>query len=405
MATCIVTWELGEGMGHLTVFRPIVERLLEHGHEVVAVVRDVIRVRGALRRSEVRYFQAPVRMTLGPIVDAPVTYPQILANVGFGRVDELRALFEAWRNLYGAMRPDLIIFDHSPLGMLAARGSSARTLVVGTGFEIPPDESPLPNFMPWLCHDASVVARDEAMVLTHANQVLREAGERPLRQVSELFAACHGRVLATFLELDHYPDRVNGEHRGCWPNQGGQKPIWPTGDGPRVFAYLKPFPNIVKLLETFRDWELRAVVCFDGPHERIDKFFHSDVVPVTNQPFDLAAVGQSADLAIITGGHGSTASLLMSGVPLLVLPNHGEQEITARNVVRLGAGLVASPKNIQQIQTQLRRLLTQPQSFREAARRFAAKYAAHDATASINQITQLALNLIDCRHGDEGQDG
>ncbi len=41
MATVLITWELGEAMGHVSVLRPITKALIAQGHRVVAAIKDV----------------------------------------------------------------------------------------------------------------------------------------------------------------------------------------------------------------------------------------------------------------------------------------------------------------------------------------------------------------------------
>ena len=41
MPTCLVAWELGGGLGHVTIVRPVVEALLTDGCRVFAAVQDI----------------------------------------------------------------------------------------------------------------------------------------------------------------------------------------------------------------------------------------------------------------------------------------------------------------------------------------------------------------------------
>lgn len=44
MSKILCVWELGEDLGHLGRFAPVVEELLGRGHEVTLVVKDLSRV-------------------------------------------------------------------------------------------------------------------------------------------------------------------------------------------------------------------------------------------------------------------------------------------------------------------------------------------------------------------------
>ena len=41
MATILLAWEFGAGMGHLMTLRPIADGLVRRGHRVIAVLQDL----------------------------------------------------------------------------------------------------------------------------------------------------------------------------------------------------------------------------------------------------------------------------------------------------------------------------------------------------------------------------
>ena len=53
-------------------------------------------------------------------------FAHLLYNNGFYDADSLKATVQAWRELYETVRPDLIVFDHSPTALLAACGFQAK---------------------------------------------------------------------------------------------------------------------------------------------------------------------------------------------------------------------------------------------------------------------------------------
>jgi len=114
MATILFAWELGGGLGHLVPFVPVAERLSSDGHHVVASLRELPRAHAVLRDTAVACLQAPVRRGgSADRIDPLRTLAHVLHNMAFANPDELRALAEAWRNLYRFVQPDLILFDHS----------------------------------------------------------------------------------------------------------------------------------------------------------------------------------------------------------------------------------------------------------------------------------------------------
>ncbi len=62
MATALLAWELGAGLGHLTTLRPVAQRMAEEGHDVHLVVRDLACVETVFGDLEIPLYQAPVEM-------------------------------------------------------------------------------------------------------------------------------------------------------------------------------------------------------------------------------------------------------------------------------------------------------------------------------------------------------
>jgi hypothetical protein len=143
MATVLLTWELGIGLGHLVNLLPLARDLSQRGHRVVAVLKNLLPAEKVFGDINVEYLQAPIR-TQPPrcLIDPIRTFAHTLLNFGFNNVAELRVMAQAWRNLYKYVRPDLIVFDHSPTALLAARGCKAKKALIGTGFFCPLDQYP-----------------------------------------------------------------------------------------------------------------------------------------------------------------------------------------------------------------------------------------------------------------------
>lgn len=249
MARILFAWELGGGLGHVLRAAPIMRSLTQRGHEVWAALRDLSRSEAVFGPMGVQCLQAPVKTSppARPIPNAR-SFAHLLINNGFSEPTELAALAEAWRHVYRYVEPDLILLDHSPTALLAARAHTARRAVIGTGFCCPPNVAPLPGLRPWLDDDGERLKADEQQVLDTVNQILGRWQLAPLDRLGRLYAEVDETFLATFAELDHYPGRAEAQYWGVWPTGTGLAPCWPTGEGPRVFAYLKPFRALPALL-------------------------------------------------------------------------------------------------------------------------------------------------------------
>jgi len=373
---------------------PLAKGLRERGHDVFLALKDLSRAESLFSGLGVSYLQAPVKTTRSNnYISTPRTFVHIFHNNGFGDFGELRAMVGAWRGLFHIARPDLIVFDHSPMALLAAVGSNTKRLVVGTGFFCPPDTSPLPDLRPWLGDDGRRLRRDEDRVLENANRLLALDGEMPLQRLAQLYHQVDETILATYRELDHYRERKGGDYWGAWPKVGGASPVWPETPGKRIYAYLKPFSALPNLLGLLADLKCSVVIYAAEVPEKRQRRFRCERLRFERQPLDLARCAAECDLAVLHAGHGTTVSMLLAGKPVLQLPMHLEQALFGAAVNRLGAGLSARLRRPEEIAMKLVRLL-QCDGYAQAARRFAARYARWDAGRQIDRVIQRIESLV-----------
>lgn len=386
------------GLGHLAPMLPMVRRFRGMGHRVALVVRDLSQVARVFEGLDVEYYQAPVKTTRPENrIETPRSLAHILHNSGYADWDELRAMAAGWRNLYRAIRPDLILCDHAPTAILAAAGTEAVVATIGTGFCCPPDVYPLPDFRTWLPDASAQLQADESIILDNVNRLLRSWNATCLDHLGQLYGRVDECFLATFRELDHYPTREAGRYWGAWPNVGGQLPIWPhAGRGKRVFAYLKMFQALPDLLMLLRQLELPVLVYGSRLDGTIRQRFESATVRFAERRLDLAEIGRQCDLAILNATHGATVSMLLAGKPILQIPLQLEQTLTGIATVRLGAGLSAEPTKPTQIADRLTTLLASDK-FAAGAQRFAGRYVDFDGQQQIELVVDRINELLQQR--------
>jgi hypothetical protein len=141
----LLAWELGGGLGHVTKFMVLAERLLAHGFELWAACQNLPSAEITLGRMGVRLVQAPVWPSGPGNIPEPINYAGILARKGWLSADGLAGMARGWRNLVDAIAPRLIVANHAPSLLLGLRGSDIPVLFADTPFGIPPLASPFPN--------------------------------------------------------------------------------------------------------------------------------------------------------------------------------------------------------------------------------------------------------------------
>ncbi len=395
MRTILFTWELGGGLGHMMQILPLARELRHRGHRIFVAVRDLSRARTVFGDGLVTLLQAPAKV--GPPADPfrpPYTFAHILHNVGYADFDELAGLVAAWRGLIETIRPNLILFDHSPTALLASRGFPVHRITMGAGFFCPPNQHPLPNLRSWASPDPAQLKADEDRLLSRINHVLAIGNVAPLDHIAQLHADVDDTFLLTFRELDHYPNRPEPtRYRGAWVRSEGKPPQWPGGSGKRIYAYLKSFPTLPHLLEQLRNLGNRTLVFVDGIDPRVQERFACPTLRFENQRLDIKAVAAECDVSILNANHGTAVALLLAGKPLLQLPIYLEQGMFAYTINRMGAALQADIAKPQHITAALQRMLTES-SFTNNANAFAARYKNFDPECENNEMVDRIESLL-----------
>lgn len=384
MSTILIAWELGAGWGHVARLRPIAESLRMRGHDVVVALRDVATTGATFTRVGVPCVAAPFKLGW-PVnrIRPAIGFAHILHNVGFADENELASLVTAWDALFDLIQPDVTLVDHSPTALLASRGRSSKCVVVGDGFCCPPAMEFLPVLAPWRHADVARLHRDELDTLAVANRVLDARGVLPMHRLSDLYNDVDLRILTTIAELDHFGPRTDAQYHGPGTVGMGVVANWPHNKGPRAIAYLRPFRGLPEFIRALDSARIATLLYCPGLDRRA--VGATSYVHLVDQPIDLRHAARFADVAILNGTHASTAEMLLSGVPLLQLPLHMEQQLVAYRSSVLGASLTAELLTPTAAIRQVCQLIEDAE-FRRSARGFAERYRHLDTRLTCEEI-------------------
>ena len=380
-------WELGANLGHIGAFLPIARQLRERQHIVHWVVAQVHQAAHLLPAAGFSCLQAPRLPELRQKMP-PLNYADILLRYGYAQPQTLLGLVVAWRKLMQQAQATVVIADHAPTAILAARTLGLPVMLFGTGFVTPPATHPTPNMRPWLPVTQAQLLPADAQVLSSINAVLRHLGQPPIRRVADLFLVAE-QALRTFAELDHYDNRTNGRYWGLLPYTQAAPPRWPEAVGPKVFAYLRPnSAHFEAALQALHQLEGSILVFAPGISPQLCERFTARHMHFTVEPVDLKLAALEADAAITYGSPSASVAFLLAGKPVVMLPGHLEQLLQALRIVQLGAGLLIDPNwPSTELPTLLKKVLTEP-SFAANARAFAQKYAGFNQEALITTLVQ-----------------
>lgn len=388
----LFAWEIGNNASHLARLAEVARAM----HRKKAVLFFAVQQPAALRPhlDGMRYelFQAPhvKSRTRG----APLIYPDMLRGWGYEDAKILAGQIVAWRSLYMAIKPDVLIVQNAPTALLAARPFKFRKVAIGTGFDIPQLSQPMPLLTYWEKIDDTVLERREGAVLHTINEALEDLNLAKLKSFAEMMKV-HKEYLTVFEELDHYPGRNAGtvtkaNYTGPFYNmEAGKSVSWNKGEGRRILACLRPDLKAAGIcLQALRSAPKTydIIVSAPGLAEKNIRKLEKPNVRIFNEPVRLDKLLKKCDAAI---GHATTAlssAFLMGGVPQLMLPVDIEQLMFARAIGRqkAGLGLAGAFKTEDTIVT-LRKLCEKP-DYKKGAAALAAKYKEFDPAALAGTI-------------------
>ncbi len=395
MPKILLAWEQGADYGHVMRLVTLARELAQRGHEPVLALRDLRHVEALLGAETFTVLQAP--LWLGDVsgLPPPASFAETLLHLGFLHPRALMGVARAWRALVASCVPDLLVCDYAPTALLATRGLGLSRINLGDSFGMPPRSQPMPIYRPWRAESPARVAQAEQHALNGANLVLARLGQPALACLADLMEV-DDEIITSFAEFEQYPGRVGGHYAGALPNPAqGVAPDWPLVDGPRVFAYIKPGTrDFEPVLKALRALDVAAVVHAPGVSTAMQHQYLAANIRFSEQPLRMDDVCRECDIGICHAGASTVQALVIAGRPLLLLPTHVEQMMTAKSVQNLGAGLVVDyERPVPDYRKLIKRLLDEP-AFAEAARAVAARHAGDDPAARLAAIVDRIEAVI-----------
>lgn len=397
----LYAWEFGANLGHVGTFLPIARELRDHGNTVHWAVAHPHQAARLLPKAGFDWLQAPVmpeQRRDGP----PLNYADILLRFGYGADNDLLGLVVAWRELMRLTGAEVVLADHAPTAILAARTLDIPVMLFGSGFFAPPPMHPTPNMRPWAPVPAEQLLASDRLALTSINAVLAGYGKPRLDTLAQLFQVAEDSLLS-FPELDHYPARGPARYWGMLPAAVAEDSTWPAVPGPRVFSYLRPeTPHLEAALQALHGLAGSVLIYAHGLPAALMQRYAAPHLAFSPVPVDLNKVARQADAGLTYASAAATVAFLMAGKPVLMVPGHLEQFLFARRVEEMGAGLIQNPEQApHNLAAMLRQVLADP-GFRANAAAFAAKYANFDQNAVMTHIVARIEQLADAKAANAG---
>jgi UDP:flavonoid glycosyltransferase YjiC (YdhE family) len=393
MAAVFYAWEFGTAFGHIGTFLPVARELRARGHAVHWAVAEPHQAARLLPREQFAWLAAPT-FPEQRREHPPLNYADILLRFGYVHADDLLGLTVAWRELLRLTGARIVLADHAPTAILAARTLGIPVMLFGSGFFTPPPVSPTPNLRPWQAVPAERLQQTDALALANINTVLAHFERPALKSVAELFRVAEASLL-TFPELDHYAQRGPAHYWGALPAAVAEAPLWPETSGPKVFAYLRTSGvHVDAAMQVLRASGAAVLAYVPDATPEWRARYAAPNLRFAAAPVDLNAAARDADAAVTYASPAATIAFLLAGKPGLMLPAHLEQFLTARRVVEMGAGVLQHteqpPSGLAELLT---RVLHDPVP-RDNARAFARKYAQFDQAAVLGHLVRRIETIV-----------
>ena len=369
---------------------PIARELKAQGHRVIFALRDV-RAAGALLKVEgFTVLQAPTHPDQffpahGP---QPQTMADILEIFGFASARNLKGLVAAWEGIFFICRPDVVVASYAPLSLLCARSAGIPTVLMALPFELPSPAHPSPVLRTGSAPKSSAV---DDRIVASVNQVF---GARTVSTVHNLFLA--GKTfMMSFPELDFLHPRQSVEYCGSFfVTDVGASPQWPVQVGRRVFAYLHTgLPGIDALRQAIHESGYSYSIVLRGADSQLISKWTSSNVHASADVVALNKALPACDAVLSYGGQGFVSACLMAGKPLVFLIRDLETYLTARQAVKLGAGVLPAPQTAASVLTGLDQVLN-GSSYRNRAENFAQSQLALHAPKAARVVADAILKTM-----------
>lgn len=338
MKRALFVWEIGNGRGHVVHLRTLAEAWVlaggvcagfalsngEHAHELSSAAGPVFAGPHQKRIVPDRFARG-----FGPAA----TFADFIGDCGFGSLPLLAAQVEAWRQLIAEHKPDVVVADHAPTALLAARTLGVPSVATGIAYTVPPAFLPL---TPVLIPGVGEVIWPETDLCANINTILESYGCAPLDRFAALYGVEASLPCSPAL-LDPYADgRLDQRFMPTLPPLDGA-----VGEGEEVFAYLSTYDRYdAVLLAALMTCPFQVRAYLPQIEPSMASMLMSRGVVVEPAPVPPSLIAERSRVLLHAGNHGMVALGLKAGLTQVCIPQQLEQYFSALQVQRMGAGAV-----------------------------------------------------------------
>ena len=393
MKHLVFCWEFGEGYGHVAGFRKIAQELKNNGVKVTWVLRHLDFAHLVIEDDRDVVFQAPHTRSTNVDNQATLSYSHMLSFLGYDNPRLLLNLVNTWRQLLALIKADMIVADHAPTALIAAKTLNIKSTMIGTGFFSPPRLDILPEFCVFPPQPIEKLKQYDQVFVNTVNHCLTHFNFEPIKSVAEVFSV-EEDFLCTFAELDHYPNRPNAEYWGArFSNEMGKSVHYKT-DKFRIFIYMHARTNqYVNMMECLNASDAEVIAHIPKIDTQQASLTYSNII-FSPDPVNMENVLEQVDLVICNGGHGTVAASLLAGVKVLMIPMQLEQMMLSQLITKRGLGAYLSAEEPKSRVNALLEYLIQDTKIEGNVKRFNEYYSGYTSELQANEIISRCLEIL-----------
>lgn len=325
--------------------------LRAQGHTVRVVCADIATAHQMPEFKKTSIFQAPrANVRLDEKMPRPINYSSLLQQHGYDNAETLTPVLRVWLHLLATLDVDLVITDHSPTALLAAKLLMTPCVMLGTGYTIPPRSNPVASSTPWKHIDgdggeAELEVEDKRLVevVNQSIQALK-FDKVQIKQAQELYSHAEQWVMS-LPELDHYGQRDESYVVHWSTTQSAEAPLWPDTPGEKIFLSMDArSPHLKLLLEQLQKRGDPVLAVIPNATSACLENFTSNTIKVQREYVDIKAASEQSRVFINHCGHDLVYELLMQGMPSILLPNDPENTLFAYQLAKQKLGFPGPAK-------------------------------------------------------------
>lgn len=384
MSNVLISWEKGNGLGHISRILSISKRLKELNCNVIlSIPREYINDKN-LKLSGLRLVANDDDVPNAEAGHEVLSFASMIYFFGLGDKSYLLRAVLHYRNLIMSNQVSSVLLDYSPVVQLTCYIFGFKAVQITDGFCCAPANFPMFPGVGKTIENSN--KNKQIMDILDSN--IKELG-RILKGIRtyNLFDYVNytAKYYDTIPELDYYNQCTVENSLGPLTGLNQRKEIdfKDTMSGLKVFCYLRQcVPESIAILRYFKNRNIQVVCVYPDAINPLSEFDGSTVV-ITADFIDINKLLEQCTHVISYGATGTLSNTILKGKPQLIIISDTQKQMVASKAVEIGVAVSYDVNKPMEIQ--LDEFLSN-QKLSQQAKIISEKYENHDFSKSFSSL-------------------